>query len=77
MRLILFFLLITMFGCDESRNYEVVITYITGETDTIFMSSIVPPKLENSGCVYDYSERTYRCGVRKVFVQETPPTPHR
>lgn len=74
MRIIILFLLTILFGCeDENHKYEVKVTYTTGQRDTITMIQPHHPKVEKNGCLYDYSERTYICGVRKIVVRETGP----
>lgn len=71
MRIIIVFICAILSGCaDENHKYEVKITYITGQQDTLTMIGPSYPKVERSGCLYDYSGRTYICGVRKIFVRE-------
>ena len=74
MRKLIFIASIILFGCqEENRKYRVLITYTTGQRDTMTMITPHHPKVEKNGCLYDYSERTYICGVRKIYVRETGP----
>lgn len=74
MRIIIISIFFILLGCEEENHkYEVKITYTTGQKDTLTMISPHHPKVEKTGCLYDYSERTYICGVRKIFVRETGP----
>lgn len=48
-------------------------TYTTGHRDTMTLITDHYPKVEKNGCLFDYSERTYICGVRKILVREIRP----
>lgn len=74
MRVLLFFVFTALLGCaQENHKYKVNITYTTGEVETLIMIQHVPPKIEKNGCLYDYYEKTYICGVRKIYVLEAGP----
>lgn len=69
--LILLIFMFALSGCSEGdRMYEVKITYTTGQKDILTIISPHHPKVEKNGCLYDYSERTYICGVRRIAVRE-------
>lgn len=70
----IFSLLLLLASCEPpNHKYRVVITYTTGQQDTLQMVQNLYPRVERNGCLYDQYEHTYICGVRKVHVKELGP----
>lgn len=63
----LFFLL---FGCsmDTEHTWDVQVTYINGEKDTLQITGISNPRIERGGCMYTRTGRTWICGVRRIVI---------
>jgi len=51
---------------DKSICYSVEIEFTDGTKRTVQFESIDPPKVIKNGCLYDYSKKSWICGVRDM-----------